>query len=613
MKKKNTKSKGSVNVKRFSEADKKNLYAVILITAVLSIFSYSGGLNNSFTNWDDEEMVVNNPAVRSLSVQNILDQFTTFHHSHYHPLVNISYAIEYHFAGLNPFVYHLTNLIFHILNSILVYLILSRLLKNNFVAALAAILFAVHPLHTESVVWITERKDMLYSFFFLLAVLFYQFGKEAKTKKQEVYIYLFFVLSCLSKASAVTLPVVLLLVDYFNEKKVTAKDVKEKIPLFLISALFGTINIMAQYEKPLSGSLMEIPQFDILSKILIVFYNYTFYLYKAILPFDLSAFYPYPDPAVSALPLVFWAAPPVTGLVIYLVYLSRKTGTVILFGMLFYTITILPVLQIVPVGRAITADRFAYLPLLGLLLVLSYLLHLLYENSLKSPAVKKVLLGLIAVMVIGLAYLTRSQSMIWESSMTLYSDMVKKFPENSVGYNNRGTLYLKENKYNEAESDFTNALKYNSRYAAAYNNMGLLMNGRTKYDNAIEYFNKAVELNNNYAEAYFNMGLTYFNKNEVDKAIEYYKKAISIDPGFAVAYNNLGKAYGLKEQNHEAITNFSKAIELDPEYSTAHFNLAVAHFKTGNNSAGLNEMKTAAKLGNSGALEFCKKNNIQVY
>ncbi|HMQ79238.1 MAG TPA: hypothetical protein PKD94_06695, partial [Ignavibacteria bacterium] len=170
MSKKNTKSKSSANVKRFSETDKKNLYAVILITAVLGIFSYSGGLNNTFTNWDDEEMVVNNPAVKSLSVQNILSQFTTFHHSHYHPLVNISYAIEYRFAGLNPFVYHLTNLLFHLMNSILVYLILLRLSKNNFIAALAAILFAVHPLHTESVAWITERKDMLYSFFFLLAV-----------------------------------------------------------------------------------------------------------------------------------------------------------------------------------------------------------------------------------------------------------------------------------------------------------------------------------------------------------------------------------------------------------------------------------------------------------
>lgn len=610
MSKKNTKNKGPQQVKRSSETDKKNLYAVILITAVLGIFSYSSGLNNSFTNWDDEEMVVNNPAVKSLSLQNILEQFTTFHHSHYHPLVNISYAIEYKFSGLNPFVYHLTNLIFHLLNSILVYLILFRLFKNNFAAALAAVLFVVHPLHTESVVWITERKDMLYSFFYLLAILFYLYGKESRTKKYDLYIYLFFILSCLSKASAVTLPVVLLLIDYFSEKKVTAGYLKEKIPLFVISILFGIINIMAQYEKPLTGTLMEIPKFDVFSKILIVFHNYTFYMYKTIVPINLSAFYPYPDPSLSGLPVVFWAAPFITGIIIYLVYLNRKIDSVMIFGMLFYTITILPVLQIVPVGRAITADRFAYLPLLGLLLVLSYLLHLLYENTLKSHAVKKVLLGLIAVLVIGLAYLTRNQSMIWESSMTLYSDMVKKFPENSVGYNNRGTLYLKENKYNEAESDFTNALKYNSSYAAAYNNMGLLMNGRTKYDNAIEYFNKAVELNNNYAEAYFNMGLTYFNKNEVDKAIEHYKKAISIDPGFAVAYNNLGKAYGLKEQNQEAIINFGKAIELDPEYSTAHFNLAVAYFKTGNNNAGLNEMKTAAKLGNSGAIEFCKKNNI---
>lgn len=613
MSKKNTKNRGAVQVKTYSEKDKKNLYTVIIIIAVLGIFSYSSSLNNAFTNWDDEEMVVNNPSVRSLSLPSLLKTFTTFHHSHYHPLVNISYAIEYKFAELNPFVYHLTNLIFHLLNSVLVYLVLFRLFRNNFIAALVSILFAVHPLHTESVAWITERKDMLYAFFYLLAILFYLFNKETKTKKYDVYVYLFFIISCLSKASAVTFPVILLVVDYFFEKKLSLKNVKEKIPLFVISILFGIINIMAQYEKPLSGSLMEIPQFDFLSKILIVFYNYSFYLYKAVVPMNLSAFYPYPDPAESGLPLVFWAAPFITGLVIYAVYMSRKYSTIIVFGMLFYSVTILPVLQIVPVGRAITADRFAYLPLLGILVILTYLLYYLYNNLLKSQALKKVFLGILAVIVIGLAFLTRNQSMIWESSMTLYTDMVKKFPENSIGYNNRGTLYLKENKYNEAESDFQNALKYNSKYAAAYNNMGLLLNGRTKYDNAIEYFTKAVELNNNYAEAYFNMGLTFFNKNEIDKAIELYKKAISIDPGFAVAYNNLGKAYGLKEQNQEAITSFSKAIELDPDYSTAHYNLAVAYFKTGNNSSGLNEMKSAAKLGNSGAIEFCKKNNIPLY
>lgn len=613
MSKKNTKNRGAVQVKTYSEKDKKNLYAVIIIIAVLGIFSYSSSLNNAFTNWDDEEMVVNNPSVRSLSLPNLLKTFTTFHHSHYHPLVNISYAIEYKFAELNPFVYHLTNLIFHLLNSVLVYLVLFKLFRNNFIAALVSILFAVHPLHTESVAWITERKDMLYAFFYLLAILFYLFNKETKTKKYDVYVYLFFIMSCLSKASAVTFPVILLLVDYFFEKKLSLKNVKEKIPLFVISILFGIINIMAQYEKPLSGSLMEIPQFDFLSKILLVFYNYSFYLYKAVVPVNLSAFYPYPDPAASGLPLVFWAAPFITGLIMYAVYVSRKYSNIIIFGMLFYCVTILPVLQIVPVGRAITADRFAYMPLLGILVILTYLLYYLYNNLLKSEALKKVFLGILAVIVIGLAFLTRNQSMIWESSMTLYTDMVKKFPENSLGYNNRGTLYLKENKYNEAESDFQNALKYNSKYAAAYNNMGLLLNGRTKYDNAIEYFTKAVELNNNYAEAYFNMGLTYFNKNEIDKAIELYKKAISIDPGFAVAYNNLGKAYGLKEQNQEAITSFSKAIELDPDYSTAHYNLAVAYFKTGNNSSGLNEMKSAAKLGNSGAIEFCKKNNIPLY
>jgi len=610
MNKKKQQIKKGAEPAKISVTDRNNLYLVALIIIVLCVFSYSSSLNNSFTNWDDEQMLVNNQSVKSLSPANIFDIFTNFHHSHYHPLVNISYAAEYHFFGLKPFVYHLTNLIFHILNSILVYLILFRLFKNNFVSILVSVLFAVHPLHVESVAWITERKDMLYSFFFLMAFLFYLKNKQSKSKRFDIYIYIFFILSCFSKASAVTFPVILVLTDYFNNKKITFNDIKEKVPLFLIAVIFGIINIMAQYQQPLSGVAIETPQFGILEKALIVFYNYCFYVYKTLIPINLSAFYPYPNLATVSLPIIFWIAPVITGLIVYAVYYTRRINTVFMFGLLFYSVTILPVLQIVPVGRAITADRFAYIPIIGLLLIFSFVIYLLYNKFIKNAIHKKALIAVLAICILSLAYLSRLQSMIWENSMTLYTDMVNKFPENPIGYNNRGTLHLNDKNFGEAENDFLNAIKYDSKYAAAYNNMGLLLNGRTQYDKAIEYFTKATELNNSYAEAYFNKGFAYFNKNEIDKAIEYYNKAISIDPGFAVAYNNLGKAYGMQEKNPEAISSFSKAVEVDPGYSTAHFNLAVAYFKSGNNNSGINHMKIAAKLGNSGAIDFCSKNNI---
>ncbi|HAX47642.1 MAG TPA: tetratricopeptide repeat protein [Ignavibacteria bacterium] len=607
---KNTKTSKNKTHSRFSSYQKKRSYLILLTIIILGVFSYSSNLNNSFTNWDDEEMLVNNQDVRSLSPGNIYNIFTNYHHSHYHPLVNISYAIEYHFFGLKPFVYHFTNLLFHILNTILVYFVLLKLFRNNFVAALAALLFVVHPLHVESVAWITERKDMLYSFFFLLALLFYLKNKQSKSKRSDLYIYLFFILACLSKAPAVVFPVVLVLVDYVQNSKITFDDIKQKAPLIMISIIFGIINIMAQYQQAVPGSVLEIPQLGIFDKILIVFYDYCFYIYKTLVPVNLSPFYPFPNTETMSLPVVFWLAPFITGLIAYVVYLSRKLNTVFVFGILFYTITILPVLQIVPVGRAITADRFAYIPLIGLLLIFSFLIFMLYDKYIKIAFYRKAVIAVLSLLLITLAYLSRLQNMVWENSMTLYTEMIKQSPDNPIGYNNRGTLYLNDKKIAEAERDFLSAIKCNSRYAAAYNNMGMVLSSRTQYDKAIEYFKKATELNGNYAEAYFNEGFAFYNKNEIEKAIEFYKKAISVDPNFAIAYNNLGKAYGMREQNAEAIFNFSKAVEIDPEYSTARFNLAVAYLKSGNNKSGIEQMKIAARLGNPGAIDFCAKNNI---
>ncbi|MBE2219004.1 MAG: tetratricopeptide repeat protein [Ignavibacteria bacterium] len=585
------------------------LYTILIIIAV-SLISYSSILDNSFTNWDDEEMLVNNPTVRSLSAHNIYEIFTTPRLNHYHPLVTISYAVEYHFFELNPFVYHLINLIFHIASSILVFLVILKLFRKYNIALIVSILFAVHPLHVESVAWITERKDMLYSFFMLLSLYFYIVDSQRKDKKLSFYVFLFFILSCLSKASAVTFPIILIAVDYFQNKEFHIRTLKEKIPLFVVSILFGIINLKAQYSQHFEGMQLEVPNFAFYDRILIFFYNYCFYIYQAIFPINLSAFYPYPDPLKGSLPVLFYLAPILFGLIIYLLYRFSKSDKILVFGILFYTITILPVLQIIPVGRAIAADRFAYIPLLGVFLIVAYYMDKLYTLSLKKPILQKLALGLFIVYVLLLSYSTRVQGEIWKNSMTLYSDMISKYPNNAIGYNNRGTLFLENRKYTEAENDFTSAIRVNANYAAAYNNLGLVYSAKANYDKAIEYFNKAIELNSRYAEAYMSLGLVYSNKNEIDKSIDYYKKAVDIDPNFAIAYNNLGKAYGTKGDNNSAISSFRKAVEIDPEYSTAHFNLGAAFFKTGNNAEGINEMKTAAKLGNTGAIDFCRKNNI---
>lgn len=578
---------------------------VILI--ILGLFSYRQSLNNGFTNWDDDVMLLQNPLVHSLSSGNIAKIFTEIQNNMYHPLVTLSYAIEYSFAGEKPYTYHFTNLALHILSSILVFFIFYRLSGNNIIALITSALFAVHPLHVESVAWITERKDMLFSFFFLSALLFYLYYRERPVTKYYLCVIILFFMSCLSKTTAVVFPLALVLIDYYYDKKFTLKSFRDKIPFFLISIAFAIINIGAQYKETFSGVQLEIPEAGIPERILFTVYNFWFYIYKAIVPVNLSAFYPYPN---SPLPAIFYISPLIAGAIIFAVWYSLRYTNKISFGLLFYAAAIFPVLQLIPVGRSISADRFAYIPLIGLFYLAALGINYIYSMNSINKNIRYLISGSAAAIIIFLGYLSNEQCMIWKDSMTLYSDMIKKDPNTSIAYNNRGTIYLQNGSIQQAESDFLNAVRVNNKYSTAYNNLGLVCNNRTEYDKAIGYFRQAVTINPNYAEAHFNLGLAHFNKNEPDSAIVLYRKAIQLDPDFVTAYNNLGKAYGLKNMNSEAVACFKKAIEIEPKYSTAHYNLAVSYLKTGNNQEGISEMQAAARLGNTSAIEFLKTNKL---
>lgn len=609
---KNKLSRKKDSLKKINNYTNKNyrIYLILLLV-VLCVSVYYPSLDFSFTNWDDETVLLNNISVTSLSPGNILNIFQSFTNNHYQPLVIITYAIEYKISEFNPFLYHLDNLIFYALTVIFVFLFISKLTENNLTAVLVAALFAVQPLHAESVSWITERKDMLYGLFFMISLYFYVLKKKNSGRDYDFYIMAGFVLACLSKAAAITFPFVLLIIDYYMDSKITLKDFKEKIILFATSIIFGIINIIAQLDTPVEGTIMEIPTLSILERILVVSHNFIFYIYKTLVPLNLNAFYQYPGFETDQVPFIYYISPLLVIIIAGLVYFSKKYyGNKIIFGFLFYTVTIIPVLQIIPVGRAITADRFAYIPLLGILFILYVLIEDLYSKNIKSPAVKKISVAAIILFIMFSGYLSMQESYKWKNSFTLYTDMIKKDSSNFIGYNNRGTVYFNENKLSEAENDFINAIKYNPEYSQAYNNLGLLENRKKNYEKAIGYFEKAISMNNNFAEAYFNAGNSFFNMNNPDTAIVYYRKAIGIDPGFAAAYNNLGKTLAMKEMYIESINAFKQAIVNDDKYSSAYYNLGLTYLKTRQNEAGINNMITAARLGNSDAINFCNTNNI---
>lgn len=336
----------------------KKLKIVILISLILIItfVAFLPSLKNGFVNWDDEIYVINNTAIKSLSVGNINKILTSFFVGNYQPLAILSYLLEYQFVKLNLFGYHLTNLILHLFNCLLVFWLIAMLSGRVSIALITSILFGVHPLLVESVAWISERKDVLYAVFFLGATICYlKYLREKQKLKYYLFSIFLFALSLLSKSMAITLPLVLLLIDYLLHRRHDKYMFIDKAPFFLLSLIFG---IIAIYSQNSSEPSMQRGLYYLLTKFIILSYCIIFYLNKIFMPIRLSCLYPYYGLENILLPLFY---PTMFIILLVAVIISCKYTKKFIFGSAFFLIIILPVLQFMPLGETIVADRYKYI------------------------------------------------------------------------------------------------------------------------------------------------------------------------------------------------------------------------------------------------------------
>ncbi len=335
---------------------------------LLTLLVYFPSLINGFTNWDDNEYI-NNPFVNNLSLAGVVKTFSIYFSGNYHPLTLISLGLDHMIGGNNPFIYHFTNLLLHLLNTLLVFLLVKRLTQNNLLALLTFILFGVHTLHVESVAWVSERKDVLYSFFYLASLIIYT--SYASGRKGVFYglSILFFLLSLLAKGQAIMLVVILPLIDYVKGRKwFSLKVLSEKIPFFLLSLLFILIAFRAQE----SANAIDYSYFTRPERFAFASFGMAQYLIKSILPLGLSAYYPYPPRLLSGgIPSFYWLY--IISLPIFLTgsYFLFKRSRIYAFGLCMFFLNLLPLLQLIPVGGAMMADRYFYMPSVGLLLCLA--------------------------------------------------------------------------------------------------------------------------------------------------------------------------------------------------------------------------------------------------
>jgi len=560
------------------------LFFLIIITFII----FSGALNHEFTNWDDNHYVTHNALIREIGVENTVKIFKSFVHSHYHPLTILSLAVDYHFWGLNPKGYIIVNILLHICNVVLVYFILKLMTTKHLVVFGAALIFAIHPMKVESVVWITERKDVLYAFFYLLAL--YSYVKYVTTgfvKKYYFITLLMFILSLLSKALAASLPLVLLLFDYYYARKNYRKLIIEKIPFFLLSLLFGIVAMLAQ-----SGETPNNHPF--LVHLFLISYTLVFYVIKFFVPLFQSVLIEFPEKTSMLLPLKYYLSFLFFPLLIYLFYKLKNHRRQFIFCVGFFLSTIILILIKFPVGPAYIAERYTYMPYLGLSFLISIFINHFYNSS-----YRKLVLIIFVAWLMFLSFRTYNHIKVWENSESLWTNVLKCNPKSVIAFNNRGDARYEKGDFAGAIKDYSKALEINAKAAGAYNNRG---NAKKQINNlaaALLDYNKAIEIDSVYFDAYYNRAITKDLLGDTMGALADFDKAIILNPDYADTYYNRANIKFKIGQIKEAIKDYDKTIEINPKQADAYCNRGGAKYKLKDFINAEKDYNTAIKLNPS--------------
>ncbi len=593
-------------------------------------------LQNEFLAFDDPSYVTDNPLIQHLGLGNIKAFFTRQFVSTYQPLVMLSYAVEFKLFGMSGPGFHLFSLVVHLVNVALVYLLAQRLLKDRIAAVVTALLFGIHPLHVESVAWVASQKDVLYACFFLASSLCYLRFVSDNNRKYYLLSMVLFVLSLLSKAQAVVLPVVFLLFDYLQGRKIDGKAIVEKVPFLVLSLIFGVVALTMQTK---TGAVQDFSYFPFYERAMFACYGFVCYLLQTLVPIKLSIFYPYPETLDKINSVFVYIAPMVVAALAVVVIKYRKSR-IIMFAALFFCITIALVIQLIPVGTAVRADRYSYVSLIGIFLLAGYAFARLYE---RRPAQQKTLTALAGVYFVIIGGLAFSRTMVFKDSMTVYNNALENYPSFMI-YNNRGVIFFNNKEYKEALADFQEVEKikpafpniwYNSGYA--YQQMGNMPKALEDYAHALQKdpnnvdilskvqtihttqnnlpaalddANKIIALKPDMAEAYYSRAELLGRMGKAKEAMADLDKVIAMKPDFVEVYNDRGIANSMAGNYEQALKDFDKMIQLRPNEWNARYNRSLTYKALGRYADAYNDALTAKNNGRQvpeGYLEELKK------
>lgn len=548
-----THKKEASNVKTSTPTIKKERnqsWLPLLAALVITFICFYTAINNQFVNWDDDRNFYDNELVKNITSDNFWVNtkaiFTTGVIGNYNPLSIWTFAIEKLWFGLDsPLNWHLDNVLLHLICVFLVYRLVLLLGVGWRGAFLTALLFGIHPMRVESVAWVTERKDVLFGVFYLAALVQYVRFKHDQKSKRWIWIFLFFILSLFSKIQAVSLPLSMLAIDYYLDKSWTLSHfintLKRKIPLFILSLLFGVLGV---YMLSNNGSLSTTDNdvnFNFVQRMFLGAYSFIIYIVKSILPYKLSPLYPYP----SSFPWYFYPSILIVPVIIYLLYRAYiKEQKAIFFGLTFFIVNIIFLLQILGAGQGFLADRFTYMAYLGIFFIIGYFFDQWVTKAIFQLGI---LWGTVGVSLLILGSMTFQQNKVWENSGTLWTHVLKYYTTTTLPYGNRANYYREKKMYDKALVDYQASLDLKEHQPQLYNSRARLYfevaKGRDTLLLALNDYNKAIEYLPTDGEFRVNRGATYARLGDIQKAIVDLTEGLRLKPDHAVGYLNRSIMY----------------------------------------------------------------------
>ena len=563
--------------------------------ALLTLVAFWPALRAGFTNWDDGAYVTDNYLIRDLSSRGLVRIFSTPVEGNYHPLTMLSLALDFEAWRLRPFGYHLTGVWLHLLATLSVFWFVLLLSRSRATAAFVALFFGVHPLHVESVAWISARKDVLYALFYLLACTSYVAWVRGTPRRTLFYAgaLVLFLLSLLSKGMAVTLPVALLLIDSYLERRVTLRQTMlEKAPFLALALGFGIAAVVVQKA---TGAIAATPPYPLYGRLLVACHGVVAYVVAAVFPVGLSAFYPYP--LGGRIPAAFYAAPLIVAGLVLCVFALRRLSKGVTFGASFFLLNVVLVLQIVPVGSAIIADRYTYLSYVGVGFALAGCWRLVAQRPWARSALARGLGGAALVLILaGLMAATRARCEVWQSSASLWADVVRKYPTAQVAYKNLALVEKDAGRVDAALAHLERALALDPRDAEALCNRGNLYMTKGQYLRARADLDSAVRLDGRSPFAHNDLGAVYFYLQRPDRALAEFDTALRLKDAFPQAHLNRANLLNLLKQHARALADYDAYLAMEPRNPLAYYWRGTARRESGDREGAIADYDQAIRL-----------------